>query len=194
LSLINNSVVETVFTQFPEKRKVPEQGDEIFSKWNFQDFQDSGYLNFRADRADLFALSIMVENYASKHSSPLLASFETEHRYKFVEDRYTKLMKKLPRTWVIGNFNNPHLAQNLPENAQIISCVGTPLTKVWAVITQGDDGPIGLIAEEIGPKKFQGFFSTVSEIIQFATDQMGSLLATRFDFSKKEYGFAKGGY
>ena len=99
--LNGGSLVETVLAKFPEKKKVPDQGDDIFSNWNFQDFQDSGYLNFRADRADLFALSIMVENYASKHKAPLLASFETDNRWKFVEDRYIKLMKKLPRVWVI---------------------------------------------------------------------------------------------
>ena len=75
MSLNGGSLVETVLAKFPEKKKAPDQGDDIFSNWNFQDFQDSGYLNFRADRADLFALSIMVENYASKHNSPLLASF-----------------------------------------------------------------------------------------------------------------------
>ena len=77
-----------------EKKEVVEQGDEIFVNWNFQDFQDGGYLNFKADRSDLFALSIMIENYASKHTSPLLASFETDKRYEFVKDRYLKLMKK----------------------------------------------------------------------------------------------------
>ena len=142
--LNNGSLVETVLAKFPEKKKIPDQGDDIFSNWNFQDFQDSGYLNFRADRADLFALSIMVENYASKHKTPLLASFETDNRWKFVEDRYVKLMKKLPRVWVIGNFNNPHLAQNLPETAQVISCVGTEITNVWAVVTRGPDGPIAV--------------------------------------------------
>ena len=116
MTLLNDSIVETVWEKFPEKRDVPEQGDEIFTEWNFQDFQDSGYLNFRADRADLFALSIMVENYAAKHKYPLLASFEDESRYKFVEDRYIKLMKSIPRVWVIGNFNNPNLAQTVPTS------------------------------------------------------------------------------
>jgi hypothetical protein len=103
-------------------------------------------------------------------------------------------MKKLPRVWVIGNFNNPHLAQNLPETAQVISCVGTELTNVWAVVTRGPDGPIGLIAEEIGIKMFRGFFTTIPEITEYAVNRMALLLATEFDFSKKEYDFAKGGY
>ena len=92
--LTNDSLIDTVFEKFPEKNDVAQQGDEIFVNWNFQDFQDSGYLNFKADRSDLFALSIMIENYASKHTAPLLASFETDKRYEFVKDRYLKLMKK----------------------------------------------------------------------------------------------------
>ena len=46
MTLLNDSIVETVWEKFPEKRGVPEQGDEIFTKWNFQDFQDSSKLRF----------------------------------------------------------------------------------------------------------------------------------------------------
>jgi hypothetical protein len=192
--LINDSLVETVFNKFPEKKDIPKQGEDIFTRWNFQDFQDGGYLNFTADRSDLFALSIMIENYASKHNSPLLASFESEKRYEFVKDRYMKMMKRLPRTWIIGDFNNPHLAQTLPETVQVLSCVGTPLATVWAVVTRGPDGPIGLIAEEYGIGKFRGFFSVLPDILQVALDAMGDVLVTTFDFNKKEYEFTKGGY
>ena len=194
MGLINDSLVETVFKKFPEKKDIPKQGEDIFTRWNFQDFQDGGYLNFTADRSDLFALSIMIENYASKHNSPLLASFESEKRYEFVKDRYMKMMKRLPRTWIIGDFNNPHLAQTLPETVQVLSCVGTPLSTVWAVVTRGPDGPIGLIAEEYGIGKFRGFFSVLPDILQVALDAMGDVLVTTFDFNKKEYEFTKGGY
>ena len=194
MGLINDSLVETVFNKFPEKKDIPKQGEDIFTRWNFQDFQDGGYLNFTAERSDLFALSIMIENYASKHNSPLLASFESEKRYEFVKDRYMKMMKRLPRTWIIGDFNNPHLAQTLPETVQVLSCVGTPLATVWAVVTRGPDGPIGLIAEEYGIGKFRGFFSVLPDILQVALDAMGDVLVTTFDFNKKEYEFTKGGY
>ena len=90
MGLINDSLVETVFNKFHEKKDIPKQGEDIFTRWNLQDFQDGGYLNFTADRSDLFALSIMIENYASKHTAPLLASFETDKRYEFVKDRYLK--------------------------------------------------------------------------------------------------------
>ena len=30
--------------------------------------------------------------------------------------------------------------------------------------------------------------------VQAAVDAMGEILVTKFDFNKKEYGFAKGGY
>ena len=54
MGLTNDSLIDTVFEKFPEKKDVTEQGDEIFVNWNFQDFQDGGYLNFKADRSDLF--------------------------------------------------------------------------------------------------------------------------------------------
>ena len=54
MGLTNDSLIDTVFEKHPEKKEIPEQGDEIFVNWNFQDFQDGGYLNFKADRSDLF--------------------------------------------------------------------------------------------------------------------------------------------
>jgi len=62
------------------------------------------------------------------------------------------------------------------------------------VITRDSNGPIGLVAEEIGDKKFRGFFSTKSEIVKHAVDVMGDILVTEFDLMKDEYGFEKGGY
>jgi hypothetical protein len=51
-----------------------------------------------------------------------------------------------------------------------------------------------LVAEEIGDKKFRGFFSTKSEIIKHTVDIMGDILVTEFDLMKADYGFEKGGY
>jgi hypothetical protein len=194
MTLINDSLIETVFTKFEKFRSIPDEGEDIFTHWNFQDFQDKQYLNFTVDTSDLYALSIMIENYAVKHRAPLLAAFEEEGRFKYVEDRYVKIMRKVPKTWVIGNFNNPFLAQNLPQSVSVVSCIGTPLKTVWAVITRNSNGPIGLVAEEIGDKKFRGFFSTKPEIVKHAVDIMGDVLVTEFDLMKDDYGFEKGGY
>nr|AIF14863.1 hypothetical protein [uncultured marine thaumarchaeote KM3_68_B04] len=194
MTLINDSLIETVFTKFEKFRSIPDEGEDIFTHWNFQDFQDKQYLNFTVDTSDLYALSIMIENYAVKHRAPLLAAFEEEGRFKYVEDRYVKIMRKVPKTWVIGNFNNPFLAQNLPQSVSVVSCIGTPLKTVWAVITRNSNGPIGLVAEEIGDKKFRGFFSTKPEIVKYAVDTMGDILVTEFDLMKDDYEFEKGGY
>ena len=194
MTLINDSLIEAVFAKFEKLRSIPDEKEDIFTNWNFQDFQDKQYLNFTADTSDLYALSIMIENYAVKHRAPLLAAFEEEGRFKYVEDRYMKIMRKIPKTWVIRNFNNPFLAQNLPESVSVLSCIGTPLKTVWVVITRDSNGPIGLVAEEIGDKKFRGFFSTRSEIVKHAVDIMGDILVTEFDLMKADYGFEKGGY
>ena len=39
MGLTNDSLIDTVFEKHPEKKEIPEQGDEIFVNWNFQDFQ-----------------------------------------------------------------------------------------------------------------------------------------------------------
>ena len=193
MTLINDSLIQTVFAKFEKFQAIPDEKEDVFTNWNFQDFQDKQYLNFTADTSDLYALSIMIENYAVKHRAPLLAAFEEEGRFKYVEDRYMKIMRKIPKTWVIGNFDNPFLV-DVPETTSAISCVGTPLKKVWAVITRDSNGPIGLVAEEVGIKKFKGFFSTKSEIVKHTVDIMGDVLVTEFDLMKADYGFEKGGY
>ena len=47
----------------------------------------------------------MLEKYAMKNSTPLLATFESESLYKYVEDRYVEVLKNVPKTWIVGNFN-----------------------------------------------------------------------------------------
>ena len=90
--MINDSLIQTVFAKFEKFQAIPDEKEDVFTNWNFQDFQDKQYLNFTADRGDLYALSIMIENYAVKHRAPLLAAFEEEGRFKYVEDRYMKIM------------------------------------------------------------------------------------------------------
>ena len=34
MGLTNDSLIDTVFAKFPEKKEVAEQGDEIFVNWN----------------------------------------------------------------------------------------------------------------------------------------------------------------
>ena len=179
-----DSFIEKIYSVFPNEAKIKPVEENVFTDWNFQDFQDSEYINILANRSDLYALSIMIENYASKHRAPLVAAFENEARYKFVEDRYAKLMKNLPKIWIIGNFNNPNLAQHIPSQATVISCVGTNLSTVWAVVTTDQNGPIGLVAEEFG-NKFKGFFSTKHAIVKHAIDLMSYELATEINLMNK---------
>ncbi len=98
MTLINDSLIQTIFAKFEKLRNIPDEKEDIFTNWNFQDYQDKQYLNFTADTSDLYALSIMIENYAVKHRAPLLAAFEEEGRFKYVEDRYMKIMGRLPKT------------------------------------------------------------------------------------------------
>lgn len=188
------SFIEKIYGAFPNHRTIDPVEEKVFTHWNFQDFQNAKYVNVLADRSDLYALSIMIENYAAKHSRPLVAAFEDEARYKYVEGRYTKLMKSLPKIWIIGNFNNPYLAQSIPAHASVISCVGTNLSTVWIVVTRDQNGPIGLVADDIGGGRFKGFFSTDNKIVKYALDMVAYELKTEIDVMKKEWESTPGGY
>ena len=61
--------------------------------WTLEEYQKANYVNFKTDKKELYRLSILLENYAVKHNTPLLATFETEARYKYVEDRYREILK-----------------------------------------------------------------------------------------------------
>jgi RNAse (barnase) inhibitor barstar len=179
------SFIEKIYQAFPIEAKIMPVEHIDLSKWNFENLQVPKFLNLFADRSNLFALSSMIESYAARNKAPLVAAFENEARYKFVEERYEQLMKSLPKIWIIGNFNNPNLAQHLHAQATVISCVGTNLSTVWAVVTRDQNGPIGLVANEFGNNKFKGFFSTKPAIVQYAIDLMSYELATEINLMNK---------
>ena len=127
MTLINDSLIQTVFAKFEKFQAIPDEKEDVFTNWNFQDFQDKQYLNFTADRGDLYALSIMIENYAVKHRAPLLAAFEEEGRFKYVQDRYMKIMRKDTKNmgdrkfqpihfWHSSMMLLPDPQQNLPQS------------------------------------------------------------------------------
>ncbi|MGH1567396.1 MAG: hypothetical protein ACRBB5_08290 [Nitrosopumilus sp.] len=74
--------------------------------WSLDDYVKAGYVNFKTGTKELYRLSILLENYTVKHNVPLLATFETEKRYKYVEDKYVEILKKVPKGWIIGDFKN----------------------------------------------------------------------------------------
>ena len=153
--------------------------------WHLSEYIQAGYVRFQTDRKELYRLSILLENYAAKHNVPLLATFETSERYKYVEKRYMELVKDIPKVWIIGNFNNPSLAPQPPKNSEVISCDGTNLTEIWMVLTKGEKGPFGLIAEDMGDGIYRGFFSISPSIIAKAIESTEKSLKVKIDFDKK---------
>ena len=178
------SFLENVYYKFPELKKLPPTDTFDFFSMTLEELTKKGYLNFVSTKKPLKKLSVLIENYAKKNNAPLLATFETEAKFKYAEDRYLKLMKELPKVWVIGDFNNPFLAQDFPKTAQTISCNGTNLTSVWAVITKGPAGPMGLVAEELADGTYRGFFSVAPKIVQESIDQINYILRRDIDIVK----------
>ncbi|AJM92406.1 hypothetical protein NPIRD3C_1194 [Nitrosopumilus piranensis] len=186
MKLEYKSMIDELFSEFPKLLdvKITDITDHNVL-WYLRDYINSGYVRFEAGRKELYRLSILIENYAAKYKVPLLATFETSKRYKYVEDRYMELVKDIPKVWIIGNFNNPSLAPQPPKNAEVISCDGTNLTEIWMVLTKGDKGPFGLVAEDIGDGMFRGFFSISPTIINKAIEITEKSLKTKIDFDHK---------
>jgi len=153
---------------------------------SLDDYIKAGYVNFKTGTKELYRLSILLENYAVKHNAPLLATFEVEKRYRYVEDRYVEILKKVPKAWIIGDFKNSLLAPQPPQTTEVVSCDGTNISNMWIVVTNGQEGPFGLIAEDIGNRRYRGFFSISPIVIGKAIQTINEALRINIDLSKKE--------
>lgn len=179
------SLIDNVYENFEDLKKIPTTDTFDFYRLTLDELTQKGYFNFdNSSKKPLKKISLLLENYAKKNNAPLLATFETEAKFKFAEERYIKFMKELPKVWVIGDFNNPFLAQEFPPNAQTISCNGTNISTIWAVITKGPAGPMGLVAEELVDGTYRGFFSVSPKIIQETIDQINNTLRRDIDVTK----------
>ena len=158
------------FPTFAEKENTDLTNHNLL--WSLDEYRKANYVNFKTGKKELYRLSILLENYAEKHDTPLLATFETEARYKYVEKRYLEILSKISKAWIIGNFINPELAPHPPATAEVISCDGTNISPMWIVLTKGENGPFGLVAEDIGDKEYRGFFTSNSNILDKVIDDI----------------------
>ena len=185
MSSIYKSFVENIWNDFPELKKVKVTDITNYNYfWTLQQHVDAGYINFKAGRKYLYRLSVLLENYALRNKAPLLATFETDKRYKYVEDRYNEFLHKIPKAWIIGDFKNPYLAPSPPESAEVISCDGTNISNMWIVLTKRSTGPFGLVAENVGNGDFRGFFSISPPVISKVIESISEQLKINVDFSK----------
>jgi hypothetical protein len=166
--------LESITNQFPELRDSPLVDITDYDKFNtLLDHINVDYMNYdKVKRTDLYRLSMMIEDHAQRAYEPLVAVFETEHLYKYVEKRYYKIIENTPKTWVIGGFENPFFAPETPSNGEILTCAGTTLQDTWIVIS-----------------KYKGFFTSKTEVIQKVLDEMNHIMMTDinfFDIESKE--------
>ena len=105
------SFLEDVCSKFPalQNAEITDLTDHNVL-WKLSEYINAGHVSFRTGRKDFRRLSILLENYAAKNGVPLLATFETDRRYKYVKDEYNEILQKIPKAWIIGDFNNPSLA------------------------------------------------------------------------------------
>ena len=135
--------LKTICPELPEGDVKNITNDSSLS--TLEDFTKAKFVNYNAKRKDLYKLSMDIEAYAVKNYVPLLATFETENLYKYVQKRYTEILKKIPHAWVIGGFDDPFLIppDSVPATAEILSCLDTNIEKMWIVVTKGPNGPFG---------------------------------------------------
>ena len=165
------SFLDNVYDRFEELKNIPPTDTFDFYHLTLDELTTKGYFNFNnSSKKPLKKISVLLEKYAEKNNAPLLATFEQQAKFKYAEERYVKLMKVVPKVWVIADLNNPFLAQEFPDNAQTINCNGTNLVSIWAVITKGPAGPMGLVAEELADGTYRGFYSVAPKIIQESID------------------------
>ena len=175
--------MDDIWSQFPglSERKITDITDHNLL-WRLSEYIQAGYVNFKTGRKELYRLSILLENYAVKYKVPLLATFETEKRYKYVEDKYVDILKALPKAWIVGNFNNPFLAPPPPKSTEVISCDGTNISNMWIVLTKGEIGPFGLVAENIGDGQYRGFFTISPDVMKKVIEEISTSLKVSIDF------------
>jgi hypothetical protein len=181
--------LESITNQFPDLQKSPLV--DITDRNSFAtllSYINAEYVNFdKVKRTDLYRLSMMIEDHAQRAYEPLVATFETEHLYKYVEERYLKILQNIPKAWIIGGFDNPFFAPKTPpEKAEILTCAGTTLQDMWIVISRNNDGLLALVAEDVGGVEkgdwFRGFFTSKTEVVQKVIDEMNHMMMTHIDF------------
>ncbi|NNM35488.1 MAG: hypothetical protein HKO48_00005, partial [Nitrosopumilus sp.] len=120
--------LESITNQFPDLQKKPLVDITDRNKFStLLSHINAEYVNFdNVKRPDLYRLSMMIEDHAQRAYEPLVATFETEHLYKYVEERYLKILQNIPKAWIIGGFDNPFFAPKTPPaKAEILTCAGT---------------------------------------------------------------------
>ncbi|AJM92875.1 hypothetical protein [Nitrosopumilus piranensis] len=181
--------LESITNQFPELRDTSLVDVTDRNRFDtLMSYINAEYLNFdKVKRTDLYRLSMMIEEHAQRAYAPLVATFETEHLYKYVENRYLEMLKNIPKAWIIGGFDNPFFApQTPPDKAEILTCAGTTLQDMWIVISKHNDYLFALVAQDIGGVEkgdwFKGFFTSKTEVVQKVIDEMNHLMMTDIDF------------
>jgi hypothetical protein len=175
MSQTYNSFLAEIYSEFPalsEAKSTDVTDHNIL--WTLEEWMNAGHVRYTTSRKELYRISI----------ESLLATFENEKRFKYVEDRYVEILEKIPKAWIIGNFNNPFLQPQPPKGAEVISCDGTNIQDMWIVVTKGPNGPFGLVAEDMGDGQFSGFFSTSPQVIQKVINTINQNLKSQIDFTK----------
>ncbi len=190
---VSEKFLDSIYQEFDVIQKTEQTDITDQNKFaTLEDHMKAKLITFdNVKRPDLYRLSKLIEDHAQRAYEPLIATFETEHLYKYVEKHYLELMKNIPMTWVIGGFDNPFFApQTPPDKAEVLTCAGTNLQNMWIVVSKGPYGLFGLVAEDIGGVQkgdhFRGFFTSKQDIIKKVIEKINESMMTHIDFFELE--------
>lgn len=146
---------------------------------SLEDLLKNQYHNFVTHRKPLYHLSKMIEKYAESNGVPLVATFEKEARFNFVERRYYEMIDKIPKICVVADFGKTDF--HLSPKINVLNCKNTELINVWSVIARGPEGPFGLISEEFQDGRFRGFFTSNADVCAHAIETMEDILKSKIE-------------
>jgi hypothetical protein len=171
--------VGNVWDHFSYEKNLHKLENNEIPLWTLDEFMKSLHYNFVTERKPLYRLSKLIENYAQDNNVSLFTTFEKVARFKFVERRYSEIINRVPKIWIVGDFDKTQF--HLSPKIKVLNCRDTNLVNVWSVITRGPLGPFGLISEEFEDDNFRGFFTTDPEICDYALEMMEKTLDAKID-------------
>ena len=105
----------------------------------------------------------------------MISLFQRNSNFNDVEEQYTTISPLTKKLYLIGNTG---LASgvSLSNLASTIDFSGSGLENNWIIISLSEDEGCALIAEEISPGKYRGFFTNNQNLVSRCLDTLNNSL------------------
>lgn len=133
---------------------------------------------YTTSRKNMLLLSKGIENIV-RVKPPfskfvLLSLFQRVGNFNSVKEQYTEIAPLTKKLYLIGG-RGLAAGIRLP-NTEIIDSNGSGLEKNWVIIALAQDEGCALVAEELEPGRYRGFFTTNQNLVSRCIGVLKSLL------------------